>query len=191
MKILFIDTETTGLEPGKHAVIQIAGIIEIDGEVKEEFNFFASPHPGQLYEARALEVNKRTIEEIKGFPPPLETYDALKKIFSKYVSPYTKDVRQRFVIAGHNVAFDYAMMEAFWQKCGDRYWYSWVDFRGLDTVTATALFQAAGRISLPNFKLETVANSLNIPLKAHNAMDDIRATREIYHRYINMIKEAK
>ena len=58
MKLLFLDTETTGLEPGKHGVVQIAGIIEIDGVVKEEFDFLCRPFDGQLYEARALEMDE-------------------------------------------------------------------------------------------------------------------------------------
>lgn len=186
MKILFLDTETTGLEPGTHGVVQVAGIVEVDGEVREEFDFLARPFPGQLYEAKALEVNRRTVEEIKGFPDPMEVHAKLKAIFKKYVDPYNR--ADKFVIAGQNIAFDYDMMEAFWQKCGDKYWYSWVDFRGLDIITATALFQAAGRFRLPNMRLETVAAHFGIPLKAHDALHDIRATREIYHRYVGMIK---
>ena len=34
-KIAWIDTETTGLNPKEHALIQLSGIIEIDGCVKE------------------------------------------------------------------------------------------------------------------------------------------------------------
>ena len=43
MKILYLDTETTGITANS-AVIQFAGIIEIDGEVKEEFNIRCKPH---------------------------------------------------------------------------------------------------------------------------------------------------
>lgn len=189
MKLLFIDTETTGLKPGTHGVVQIAGIVEIDGQVAEEFNFLCGIFAGQLFDARALEVNGRTVEEINKMPDPLEVYGKLKAIFKKYVDPYNKN--DKFVIAGQNVAFDYAMMEAFWNKCGDKYWYSWVDFRGLDVITATALFQAAGHFKLPNMKLETVARHFGIELKAHDALHDIRATREIYHRYVDMIKQVK
>lgn len=188
MKLLFLDTETTGLEPGTHGVVQIAGIIEIDGEVKEEFDFLCRPFEGQIYDARALEVNKRTMEEIKAFPDPREVYDKIKAIFGKYVDRFNRN--DRFTIAGQNVAFDFDMMEAWWNRCGDKYWYAFVDFRGVDIITATALFQAAGHFKLPNMKLETVAAHFGIPLKAHDALHDIRATREIYHRYVNMIRNA-
>jgi DNA polymerase III epsilon subunit-like protein len=35
-KTLYIDTETTGTDPAKHGLIQLACIAEIDGEVAEE-----------------------------------------------------------------------------------------------------------------------------------------------------------
>ena len=43
-KLLYFDTETTGLDPVRNGIIQIAGIIVIDGEVKEEFNIKMQPH---------------------------------------------------------------------------------------------------------------------------------------------------
>ena len=43
MKNLWIDLETTGLDVKKHGVVQIAGIVEIDGEIQESFNFFTKP----------------------------------------------------------------------------------------------------------------------------------------------------
>ena len=38
MRILYVDVETTGLVPGKNDIVQISGLIEINKEVKEEFN---------------------------------------------------------------------------------------------------------------------------------------------------------
>ena len=40
MKILFFDLETTGTNPGRHGIHQISGQVVVDGETKEEFNFF-------------------------------------------------------------------------------------------------------------------------------------------------------
>jgi len=39
MKLLFLDVETTGVDNSKNGIIQLSGIIEIDGVIKEEFNF--------------------------------------------------------------------------------------------------------------------------------------------------------
>ena len=39
-KIIFIDTETGGVNAEKSALIQLSGIIEVDGTEKEKFNFY-------------------------------------------------------------------------------------------------------------------------------------------------------
>lgn len=38
MKLLYIDTETTGVDPMQNGIVQISGCIEVDGELKEEFD---------------------------------------------------------------------------------------------------------------------------------------------------------
>ena len=35
-KICWIDTETTGLDPRKHDVIQLAALVEIDGKIEAQ-----------------------------------------------------------------------------------------------------------------------------------------------------------
>ena len=39
MKVVFFDLETTGTLVNKHGIHQISGMIVIDGEVKETFDF--------------------------------------------------------------------------------------------------------------------------------------------------------
>lgn len=43
MKILWIDTETTGLDPDKHGIIQLAMIVDIDGQIKGKEIFTMCP----------------------------------------------------------------------------------------------------------------------------------------------------
>jgi len=187
MKILFLDTETTGLDPKRHTPIQISGIIEIDGKIMEEFDFLCRPFSMSEIEPEALQTNKRTEVEIRGFEDPYSVMTKLKHIFADYVDPFSRDIGQRFTIAGKNVAFDYAMMDQFFKNCGNNYWYSWVDRRALDIEGVAIMLQAAKRIKLENFKLETIAKYFDIKLEAHNSLNDIRATREIYHKFLHMI----
>ena len=42
-KILYIDTETGGVDFQNSALIQLSGIIEIDGIEQERFNFYVKP----------------------------------------------------------------------------------------------------------------------------------------------------
>lgn len=47
-KILFYDLETTGVMYWKNGIHQISGIIDIDGEIKETFNFKMQPNPNAV-----------------------------------------------------------------------------------------------------------------------------------------------
>ncbi len=55
-KLFFFDLETTGLNPVKCAIHQIAGKVIVDGEVKEDFNIHCRPFAGALVDDYALEV---------------------------------------------------------------------------------------------------------------------------------------
>lgn len=189
MKLLFIDTETTGLDPIQNAVIQIAGIVEIDGVVKEEFNLLARPFPGELYSNEALNVTGRSIEEIKGFPYPADTFRTLMGIFEKYINRYDK--RDKFHMVGQNPKFDYDFLARWFVKNGNRYFYAYVQYHLIDLIVASTLFKLAGLINVPDAKLGTMSKHFGIAHDAHDALGDIKVTRELFYKYIEFMKQIK
>ena len=104
IKLLYFDTETTGIDPIINDIIQISGIVEINDEVKEEFNFKVQPHSYENISKEALEVNGITIEQMKEYPTPQEVLSKLIKIFDKYVFKFNK--ADKFFPVGHNIRFD-------------------------------------------------------------------------------------
>lgn len=46
--------ETTGVDHGRNGIHQLAGCIEIDGEIVEGFNFKVAPNPKAIIEEEAL-----------------------------------------------------------------------------------------------------------------------------------------
>ncbi|NCC60072.1 MAG: 3'-5' exonuclease [Verrucomicrobiae bacterium] len=187
MKLLFLDCETTGVDNTKNGIIQIAGIIEIDGIVKEEFNLRCRPFKGQIYTLEALRVTGITKEEIEAYPEPREAYMTLIALFEKYISRYDKT--DKFYMVGQNTKFDYDFMNAWFRNNGNNFFYAYIFYHLIDVIQATALFTVAGRFKLPDMKLATVAEHFGIPLKAHDAMEDIRATRQIFYTYAALIKQ--
>lgn len=187
MKLLFLDTETTGVDPLKNGVVQIAGIVDIDGEVVEEFELKCRPFPGQTYTMEALKVIEKTIDELKAYPDPRETFNTLLKIFQKYIDRYNKN--DKFNLVGQCPRFDYDMLDAWFKNNGERYFYAYIQYHLIDLVAATALFRAAGKIQVPNMKLETMSKYFGIPHKAHDALEDIRVTRKIFYQYVDLVKQ--
>lgn len=181
MKKCFIDLETTGVYAKSNAVIQIAGIIEIDGELKEEFNFTVRPIADKIIVDQALEVNRRTREEIEKFDAPQDVKDKLMALFRKYVDKY--DTTDKFFFVGYNAPFDYSFLRQWFVDLGDKYFGSWFFTPPLDVMQLAAWHLKDKRHEMENFKLVTVAKYLGITIKEedlHDAMADIILTRNIY-----------
>ena len=182
MKQFFIDTETTGTDPARHAIIQIAGQVVIDGDVKERFEFFLRPHEGAEIEDAALTVNGRTREEIAAFPPASTAYRSLIALMSKYVDKFSKT--DKFFFVAYNAHFDMDFMRALWTRLGDKYFWSWFFFPSIDVMAVAAWHLADKRHTMPNFKLGTVAAQLGVQFdgKLHDAQADIELTRLVLAR---------
>jgi len=186
MKIFWLDVETTGLDPKRNDIISLAGIIEIDGKILEEFELFIQPFDWDNIEMGALKVNGFTVEQLKTFMTPKEAHKKLINILGKYVNQYDRNDKYQF--AGYNNTFDIQFMQGFFKKCGDKYFGSWIDYHRLDPQVLLQFLHLKGDIDLSNYKLETVAEYLGIKINAHNALSDIKATREIVYTLMPRLK---
>ena len=183
-KILFFDLETTGVKFWKNGIHQIGGIVDIDGEEAERFDIRVAPNPQAVIEKEALDVAGVTLEQVQSYMPMREGYDKLMGILTRYVNRYDK--KDKFYLAGYNNAsFDNAFLRAFFVQNGDDYFYSWFWVNSIDVMVLATRHLMRQRHEMPDFKQETVAKALGIPIEAeklHDASYDIRLTRAIYER---------
>ncbi len=182
-KVFWFDVETTGLDCSKHGIVQLAGMIEVNREIEEEFEFKLRPFPGDQIEESALSVHGFTVEKISGFDDPKQIYGLLIKLLGRHCDRY--DRNDKFYPAGYNVSFDYSFLQAFFLKNNDKYFGSWFNHRRLDPLAILWVGDYAGKYSLENYKLETVAGHFGIGIQAHDALSDVKATREIFTRLIS------
>jgi DNA polymerase-3 subunit epsilon len=176
-KIFWFDVETTGKDPKKQDIIQLGFIIEIDGEIKESGNIFIQPFNYDTIEQEALDVNRRTIEEIKTFPTPQESYNELIGILEKYVDRFNKE--DKFHHGGYNSRFDLEFLKQFFIKNEDIFFGSWFNYRAIDPLPILHTLDGIGKVSIENYKLPTVCEYYKIPIDAHDALSDITATRTL------------
>jgi DNA polymerase-3 subunit epsilon len=177
MKVLYFDTETTGLDPVQNDIIQLAGMVEINGEIKEEFNLFSQPFSYENVAQEALDIHGISIDTIKQFPAPDYLRIRLIKILGKHVDRYNP--MDKFYPAGQNIQFDLHFLEENFKKNNDIYFGSWFWRYCLDLYSLSTILRYKGILKTENLKLETLAKHFGVELKAHDAMSDIRATREI------------
>jgi len=180
MKNIYLDLETTGTSLEKHGVLQIAGIIEIDDIVKEEFNFFTKPFPTDLVDPEALMIHGLTVDQIKKYPDPNEVYGNLVELFGKYADKYNS--QDKFFMIGYNTHFDMDHLRNFFNKNEDEFFGSWFWWPGIDVAVLAVEILKERRHKFPDFKLSTVCDILDIEIDAHDALSDARCVRKIYKK---------
>ena len=189
-KIIFIDTETGGVNPEKAALIQLSGIIRIDKKDVEKFNFYIKPFENSEVNEKALEVQGRTLEELKTdkYVEEKEVYKQFIKLLDKYIDKY--DRTDKFVVAGYNVRFDVDILKAFFQRHGNNFLFSYLDSSMLDPLYSIRLLQIAEVLPvLENNKFETWCKHFGIELKAHDSLEDIEATKKLIGKLILLIRK--
>jgi len=177
VKVLYFDTETTGLDPVKNDIVQLSGAIEVDGKIKESFDIKMQPHSYNNVSKEALEVHDMSLDTIKTFQPPLKGYYEFTGILKKYIEKFNKE--DKLYPAGYNVGFDVNVLAEFFKKCNDKYLGSWWNWKAIDPLPVLRWMDMKGVLSLENYKLETVCKHFGIPITAHDAMSDIMATIKV------------
>jgi len=99
-------------------------------------------------------------------------------MIEEHVDKYDK--MDKFYPAGYNVRFDLDFLQSFFHKRGNRYGTgSYQNWRAIDVMQYVHFMDYSGKLSLNDYKLKTVCEHFGIEIIAHDAMSDIRATRNL------------
>ena len=139
IEFVVLDTETTGLRPGHHRVIELAGIRIRAGEVIDSFQSLLNP--GVRLPAFIVQFTGITQEMVATAPKAHEVFPD----FLHFIDGA--------ILVGHNVGFDIGFLSYEAQLLG-------YDFPidGLDTIPLARRFLP----TLRRFKLDSVASHLKI-----------------------------
>lgn len=163
--ILWIDTETTGLNPDKNNVFQLGLIITKGNKVIEIHDWKIKPHSSDYWDLNAAKVHKKTKEEVYNYPTAEKILPEIIQTFQKYKNAF---------IGGHNVhTFDRNMINAMFKKNNFSYI---LNHSCIDTKKIVQNL-------LPNqsAKLQTLCSIYNIPIEnAHEALSDIYCTINLW-----------
>lgn len=184
MKLVFYDLETTGLNSEEYGIHQISGCIEIDGEVKEYFNYNVQPNPNLKIAQEALDVSGKTKEEVMAYTPMNEIHKKFTDLLSKYVDKYDK-IDKFFLIGYNNSSFDNQFLRNWFAQNGDKYFGSWFWPNSLDVYILATQKLLMERHNMLDFRLQTVCKYVGITIdesKLHDASYDIELTRQLYKK---------
>jgi DNA polymerase III epsilon subunit-like protein len=164
---IFLDVETTGLDPARHGIVSIGAVVCNElGDVLEEF--YAATNPGDVeIDPGALAVNGFTVEEIANARPIADALQCLSTIIA--ARTHTP------VMVMHNAPFDVGFMIAAYRKAG----YDTRLFRR--TLCTISLAFATLRDGICH-SLLSVSRKLSIdePFEHHTALADANQCRKVF-----------
>lgn len=185
IKLCFLDTETGGIEPAKHALLSVSMIIDIDGQ-SVAHSWRIQPVPGKTITPEAMAVNGLNPSEglvsNNGYQQVINTLDA-------YISRYDRD--DKLVLIGHNVGFDEQFMREFFIDNHNIYYGSYFRYPSLCTCALTHLAVVTGRIpEPPNYRLRTCCQLFGVPFdieQAHGSDYDVAVTRLLFYKLLSRL----
>lgn len=170
--LLFLDVETTGLDPSTHEVIEIAAMRTSPNAlvIRGQYTAKIKPLKIELAEPKALQINGYTPSEWSD-----EKCTSLETVVSE-ISKLGNDC----VLVGHNVSFDESFVVPMFKKLEQRVPWS---YHKVDTVTlAWPLYVTT---DLEGLSLAKISSYLGADAKpTHRAAADVAACREVYVRLI-------
>lgn len=173
MKILFIDTETGGLNPNKHSLLSVGMAVWEDGEIVDTFiAYIASDEYVVTSEAMGINNIDISLLSVTGWPMPTVALN-IKKFIDKN---FGKD---RIIIGGHNVHFDMDFLKV--NELDDfNYSHRYINTASiLQYLSITGLERTSNGSDLA--ALENALDHFNITEhQSHNALDDAINTAKLF-----------
>jgi DNA polymerase III alpha subunit (gram-positive type) len=180
-KHLYLDLETTGLDPKKNGIVQLAAIYTEDGEEISTIDITMNPSTrrgGVEIDDKALQINKRTRDEIASF----QDYDSAFTEFIGWLDQYVdEEVKWDIMIpVGFNSSqFDIPFLKE-WFAAQDEEYHSYFGYKDVDVFAFVKVLKFFKKFESKNDQLKTLCKKYDIEINAHEAMSDIRATKELF-----------
>lgn len=185
-----IDTETTGSDPRRHDIIQVA-VIPLDGLLQPDaeripFLLDMAPKRPENADSTAMACNRRELAQLvlKGVDA-----DRAADLFCEWVEKQKLGFNKRIMPLGANWPFDREFIKEW---LGPKTYEMLFDAQYRDVMsTATYLNDLASIRGLPypwpKVNLAYLCNQMRIERSlAHDATDDARVTAEVYR---NLLKQ--
>jgi DNA polymerase III epsilon subunit-like protein len=183
----FIDTETTGLDPVQNTITSIGLVVDVDGETVFEKTYFSAPSLSKIIEEEALEVQDRTLDQVRAYPKASFTAHQFYKDFLMINANYGPGLPW---FIGYNVQFDFNFLLNWMKENSNQSFKSLFQKWPVDVATIVIWLKHLGVWEKSDCKLVTAVKYLLPQYShiAHEALEDARATRELYYYLIGRLK---
>lgn len=156
---LCVDLETTGLNPKLDKIIEIGAVRVRSGQIADTFASFV--HPGKVLPEKISALTGITQSDLEEAPVIWE------------VMPHFLEFAGDLPLLGHGVLFDYSFLKRAAVNMGLPF-----ERNAVDTLKLSRKFLS----DLPSRRLSELCGYFEIPMQAHRALEDARATHLLYQK---------
>ena len=187
--IYIADVETTGLDSHANDIIELSLYRWTDGAQQ---TWCIKPTNLDNIDAVALRINGHKLEDLRH-----ET----KFGRDTYVNPMTSIVNienwiledgfptENRVLVGQNIAFDRGMLEQLWIKCSSKDTFPF-GRRSMDTMQIEFFMDWCKGSMAEGYSLANLVKKYGVKNeKAHSAAADVKATKEVFEKQVEMFKK--
>jgi DNA polymerase-3 subunit epsilon len=184
-KVVFVDTETGGLDPLKHSLLSIGVAIVQDGAVVDTM-YTLVKEPEIVAEASALKINGLDLDVVyRDGVTPLQAVNMLVSLLQK------NGIYKNAQFAAHNAPFDKPFIKRMFELAGKKM-DNVFSYRPLCTQTGALMLDLAGRITLPggSASLDNLVKLWSIKLDregGHNALQDAIAGAHVLVKELELM----
>jgi len=182
-RLLFIDTETGGLDPDKHSLLSLAMVVWEDRQIIDSHELLIND--GVLSVTReALSVNRIDMEKHKQSAIPSSQAIGEILLFTGKHFPQ----QEKITLAGHNVHFDIGFLRTFFSS-NDRDFSKYFSHRIIDTSSILHYLYLAGKIKQRAISSDEAFNLFGIEVDGrHTAIGDATATAMLFTKLLNLLR---
>ncbi|MGV3634649.1 MAG: exonuclease domain-containing protein, partial [Pseudorhodoplanes sp.] len=165
-----IDTETTGLDPRKARLIEVAAVRIVSGRIEPAQSFRRLVNPGEIIPRESTAVHGIDAAAVADAPAFAQVWPE----FSDFVGSS--------VVIGHTVGFDLAILQRECERAGLR----WQRPRALDTQHLAQVAEPR----LGGYSLEQLSQWLGVDVtNRHSALGDALTTARVFEALIPKLRE--
>ena len=183
---VIVDIETSGFNPKKNAMLEIAAVIvelnsHHDLKITERYSTHVIPFKNSELDAAALKFNG--IDPFHPFRMAIDEKDALDMLFKPIKHAVKRNDCTRAILVGHNPAFDIGFLNAAIQRTQIKR-SPFHPFSTFDTATL-------GGLAYQQTVLAKIAQTAGLEWdneKAHSALYDAEKTAELFCMIVNRWK---
>jgi len=183
--ILFVDTETGGLNPHEDSLLSIGAALIYDGHIIDTFYTLVREEK-IIVNPQALAINGLSVDKVQEEGvTPLMAVNMLTAFLNKH------NQRKNVQFAAHNAPFDMPFVKRLFSQAGKDF-NKVFSYRPLCTQTGALLLDLSGRISLPggSASLDNLTKFFHIDLDrdaGHNALQDAIAGAKVLIKEMELI----